>query len=1279
MWYVNKPTPEAKPPSKKEKWTLRILLVIGLCSMGFFLQQVLQPEYKGYEPLYYLLIFSLVFLCLKILYEWYHYFDISVPPPRELKKEYTVDVLTTFVPGEPYEMILQTLAAIQRIEYPHTTYLCDEGNDPYLREKCKELGVVHVYRGKDKTNAKAGNINYALRNHAQGEVALILDPDHIPTPSFLHEVLPYFDDPEIGFVQTVQGYYNFTENIIAKASAQQTYQFYGPIMMSMNSYGTAQAIGANCCFRREALNSIGGHAPGLAEDMNTSMKLHAKGWKSIYVPKMLTRGLVPSTISAYYKQQLKWSRGVFELLVTTYRKNFTKFTGRQKIHYGLLPWHYFSGVVYFLNFLIPMVALVFAKMPMTINMAYFFLVGMPFFASIVVIRHYVQRWVMDEDERGLHVQGGILLIGSWWIHMLGFVFTLLRRKVPYNPTPKDGQEENIYKQNIPNILIGLISILAIAYGLHFDFNPYSLAMAGFALVNIGFMVLMVLISYQNKYREYKKTHPLADKLAIFIWRGKRLFWLFRHSMYGYVRLLALPIIVLLVVGLFYYAFNKDLEDIEPLPPPEIKSSQYLGFYVPGDNQSISDLTKSDSLSRAVNLSPSIIATYLAWQPHGGKHFPKEYFQEVYERKAYPMITWEPWLQNFPQYDSTQSSMMQISMGKYDEYLRSMAVNFKALGKPVFIRFAHEPDNPYYSWYSSETNAASNYILAWRYVHRFMQNQGVRNLIWVFNPWSDNAATSYYPGDAYVDWLGVTALNYASAVSKGNWQSFEDIYAPFSRSLTFQRSKLVMLAEFGTLSGEGDTKQWFQDALNSIHAKYPQIRAVVLFGSQADAILPEGKSGRPLNWLAASHAFSGFAQFQQQVPLPQKVADSPTYEEAATKNELYRNMEGVNYLKSTDWQASMHPLFKEAIRHDFAAMGSLRLNWVKRYGPGIYDKNILAEAASQKVNILYASWVEKYIDYIADHEKLGQNAEAIIEAIAARKDEQQIKAWHIGNPVWDELAENYGKPELNYQRKAYLKWLQKLAQKIKKVDASRPLSIEVKYHPYLDEIIMEIAQAVPDIDAVGVIMPKGGLKVKNVSALDAMALPVFISRMDVQKPSVMQVLRVGWFINSWQDDVYSNHVSFTGLIDHEGRKKRQYLNLAQRWGEQVAINLPRVHVLRPAEIPFPGRMLEFDALVQKDSSWQYVETNPYGLSFDWYLIKTDNYGNALAMEKVGTGAQAYIEVPPQPFQYKVYLLGHKGGYTTSHISNLTTPVYWGPKLEELSAEQIDYLLVEDQAR
>ena len=60
--------------------------------------------------------------------------------------------------------------------------------------------------------------------------------------------------------------------------------------MGLFGHGAAVAIGANCTFRRAALLSIGGHGVGLAEDLVTAIRLHARGWRSIYLPEIVSRG-----------------------------------------------------------------------------------------------------------------------------------------------------------------------------------------------------------------------------------------------------------------------------------------------------------------------------------------------------------------------------------------------------------------------------------------------------------------------------------------------------------------------------------------------------------------------------------------------------------------------------------------------------------------------------------------------------------------------------------------------------------------------------------------------------------------------------------------------------------------------------------------------------------------------------------------------------------------------------------------------------------------------------
>jgi cellulose synthase (UDP-forming) len=339
-------------PTPWEKYLLKILILLGISSLIFLIIWFIRNVEIGQSFFFWFLIFAMGFRVSRILALWYHYFFLDALQPEKLEnKKVTVDVFTTYFPGEPKEMVKNTLLAMKNITYPHENFLCDEANDEELIQFCKNYQIHHITRN-NRTNAKAGNVNNALK-HAKGEFCFILDPDHVPHPDLLNIVIPHFNKPEIGFVQVVQGYYNIENSLIAKAAAQQTYQFYGPMMMGMNSLGTVQAIGANCCFRRKALDSIGGHAAGLAEDLHTSMLLHANGWKSVYIPQVVTKGLVPEDFHGYFKQQLKWSKGSFDLLFQVFPKICNKLTFQQKIHYLFQPQYYFFGLMTFIEILIP--------------------------------------------------------------------------------------------------------------------------------------------------------------------------------------------------------------------------------------------------------------------------------------------------------------------------------------------------------------------------------------------------------------------------------------------------------------------------------------------------------------------------------------------------------------------------------------------------------------------------------------------------------------------------------------------------------------------------------------------------------------------------------------------------------------------------------------------------------------------------------------------------------------------------------------------------------------
>ena len=831
-------------PLKEELVTIRILVVLALVTLGFFLNWFFQPEHRGVSWLYWLLVFAMLYKLLRWLHEWYHYVNVSYPEPPSGERErqhWKVDMLTTFCAGESYDMVEETLAAMVAVKYPHTTYLCDEADDPRLRQFCRKLGVVHVTREK-KVNANAGNINNALRQ-ASGEIVVVLDPDHKPSPDFLDHVLPYFNDEKIGFVQVVQSYGNQNESFVAKGAAEQTYQFYGPLMMGMNSYGTAQAIGANCTFRRSALDSIGGHAAGLSEDMHTAMQLHAKGWKSVYLPMVLTVGLAPASLSAFFQQQLKWSRGTFELLVTSYLRLFRHFTLRQKLHYFTIALYFLSGLITLLDISIPVFALLTAQPVWKIDLSDFLIMFAPVFILSVLIRAYTQRWLPKKEERGFHLKGGILQLGTWWIYLTGLICTILRIKIPYIPTPKDNEARNDFKLSLPNLAAAAVSLGAIPIGLLLDWSPFSIFMAGFALVNAVLLIWVSVLAQQKLVKRIKAS--IAGVVTENNTRKRlRQFWNRLHeSSLGVMRRWAL------VPGIAVFAFSVaseiKLELMEPtyrleeIQPPVEKDCGgfYTGIYIP-EVEKKNSFQNLDLTEKQLNTTFDLVSIYMAWGPESGAVFPDTLMKRITERKAIPVVTWEPWTWPFPEYKNhpdlccEKKVLKYITGGYFDKYLTEYAKKFKAVDGPVMIRFAHEFDNPAYPWSEAGGNTPEDFIRAWRYVVNHFDSLGVGNVAWIWNPWEEEGLEKFYPGDDYVDWIGVTCLNYGKAASNNQWLDMDALYRPFSEKIK-KYHKPVLLSEFGTTVYGGDQSIWFDRAFRLIETEFTEVRGLVFFYSDKD--------------------------------------------------------------------------------------------------------------------------------------------------------------------------------------------------------------------------------------------------------------------------------------------------------------------------------------------------------------------------------------------------------------------------------------------------------------
>lgn len=451
----------AAPVRLWERLLLGVFLFLGLWSVAYFALWWFQRAHINQPLLFVLLSLATWYGVFRVMVGWYNAFHIEQPEPQAAPDGLSVAIFTTSSPGEPYAMFVRTLAAVREIHYPHTTYLLDDTRDPRFVELAGEMGAVHLGL-IGLPGAKAGKINAALDRTTE-EFILVLDPDHIPFPEFLHRVLGYFHDQQVGFVQVSQAYHNAGQSFVARAAAEQTFAFYGPIMQGMQGTGTAVAIGANCVFRRRALESIGGHGIGLAEDLVTSIRLHAKGWKSVYVPEVVSRGLVPADLDSYLKQQLKWSRGVYDVLLREYPRAFRRLTSHQKISYFMIGSYYIVGVTALVYIAIPLIYLWTGRQPAAFLLSEYVQHALPVGLFGVAIYRFTQRWLCDPvRERGFHWRGTLMKIGSWSIYLKGFFLAILGVSVPYIPTAKERRRGRFWKlARLPMMIIALSALAVI--------------------------------------------------------------------------------------------------------------------------------------------------------------------------------------------------------------------------------------------------------------------------------------------------------------------------------------------------------------------------------------------------------------------------------------------------------------------------------------------------------------------------------------------------------------------------------------------------------------------------------------------------------------------------------------------------------------------------------------------------------------------------------------------------------------------------------------------------
>ncbi len=249
--------------------------------------------------------------------------DLSLFPQDEWFK---VDV---YIPtyNEDVEIVRKTVLGALAIDYPadkKQVYVLDDGRaEKYkarreeLREMCEELGAIMLTRDNND-HAKAGNINTAFRR-TDGDLVLILDCDHIPSRQFLQHTVGFFFDSKVAFVQTPHWFYNpdpFERNLLTGGKIPVGNELFYKVLQKGNDFWNAAFFcGSAAVIRKEYALQVGGIATEtVTEDCHTAFRLHSLGYKSVYYDKIMVAGLAPEKFSSYVGQQVRWARGMAQIL-----------------------------------------------------------------------------------------------------------------------------------------------------------------------------------------------------------------------------------------------------------------------------------------------------------------------------------------------------------------------------------------------------------------------------------------------------------------------------------------------------------------------------------------------------------------------------------------------------------------------------------------------------------------------------------------------------------------------------------------------------------------------------------------------------------------------------------------------------------------------------------------------------------------------------------------------------------------------------------------------------
>lgn len=420
----------------------------------------------------------------------------------------TVDVLIPTY-NEDREILRQTIYHCVQMDYPHETYVLDDGRRPEIEALAKEFGAKYLTRPTNN-DAKAGNLNHALSS-CKGEMIAIFDADGIPRKDFLTRLLGYFDDSEVALVQVPQTFYNIDsfQHINDKARSQIWHEqalFFDIIEPGLDYQELAMCCGSGSILRRSALDQIGGFTTGtVTEDLHTTLKLHFEGFRSVYHHEALAFCLAPASIQEYVTQRARWALGNMQMLRKEWWNILTakRLNWLQKLVY-ITPIYYISAYQKLVYYIAPFAYLAFGLTPFETN---------PWFTTAFVVSTVLSVAAFKVLARG---RGHVLLHEVFFLYTLvPYMKSVLKGLIPvdwaFKVTPKKPQSGDgrfPVSLSLSSAAVILLSLSGFIMGLmgisrnHFDIGSVVAAYFTWQHMLIGAIALRNSFKRPRSHESY---------------------------------------------------------------------------------------------------------------------------------------------------------------------------------------------------------------------------------------------------------------------------------------------------------------------------------------------------------------------------------------------------------------------------------------------------------------------------------------------------------------------------------------------------------------------------------------------------------------------------------------------------------------------------------------------------------------------------------------------------------------------------------------------------------